>query len=118
MNESDLDDFFSARIRGRTPADGLHAARQSLESLLRSRALRSCHFSRRREIGPYLVDYVCSQHSLILELHPGSGQSGHGGDTSRTAFLQGLGYTVLLIPAGELAQRPGRVLKRIRRVVG
>jgi very-short-patch-repair endonuclease len=59
------------------------------------------------------VDYVCSRHSLILELHPGSGP----GDASRTAFLQGLGYTVLQISAGELAQRPGRVLKRIRRAI-
>jgi very-short-patch-repair endonuclease len=111
MDEPDLDDFFSARARAHTQAGRLHAARQSLESLLRSRALRSCHFSRRREIGPYLVDYVCSQHSLILELHSGA----QGADASRTAFLRGLGYTVLEIPAGELAQRPGRVLKRIRK---
>jgi very-short-patch-repair endonuclease len=114
MDEPDLHDFFSARARGRTRTDGLHAARQSLESLLRSRALRSCHFSRRREIGPYLVDYVCSRHSLILELHAGGGP----GDAARIAFLQGLGYTVLQISAAELAQRPGRVLKRIRKAVG
>jgi Uncharacterized protein conserved in bacteria len=113
MSETDLDDFFSARARSGVRNDGL--ARQALESLLRSRALRTHHFARQREIGPYVLDYVCSEFSLILELQA---HGAHASDAARTAFLQGLGYTVLQISAGEILRRPHSVTKRIRRALG
>jgi very-short-patch-repair endonuclease len=116
MSESDLNDFFSARARGGARIDGL--TRQAFESLLRSRALRSHHFGRQREIGPYVVDYVCSEYSLILELRGAHSSDTPTSDATRTAFLSGLGYTVLRIPASEVLRRPASVVKRIRRALG
>jgi very-short-patch-repair endonuclease len=114
MDEPKLDDFFSPRPRARTRLDALSAARQALEGVLRSRTLRPYHFSRRREIGPYVVDYVCCEHSLILELQaPGPAR-----DAARISFLLGLGYTVLQVSEQEITRHPRRVLERIRTAVG
>jgi very-short-patch-repair endonuclease len=113
-DEPELDDFFSCRPRGRAQLDALHVAHRALEGVLRSRTLRPYQFSRRREIGPYVVDYVCCEHSLILELQvPGSAR-----DAARSAFLVGLGYTVLQVSEQEVTRHPGRVLERIRTAVG
>jgi len=114
MDDRELDDFFSSRPRGRAQLDALRVAQQALERLLRSRTLRPYQFSRQREIGPYVVDYVCCECSLILDLQaPGSAR-----DAARTAFLLGLGYTVLQISEQEVTRHPRRVLERIRTAMG
>lgn len=83
------------------PADPL------LGELLQSRFLRPHRFVRQCEIGPFVVDYVCPEQSLIVEL-PKDHQE------ARTTFLTAMGYKVIHVSAHELRSRPHTVVVRVR----
>lgn len=64
---------------------------------LRAHRLMGLGFRRQVPIGPYIVDFACSSHRLIVELdgsqHAQAEQAEH--DAARTAFLQANGWTIL-----------------------
>jgi very-short-patch-repair endonuclease len=63
---------------------------------LRAHRLMGMGFRRQVPIGPYIPDFVCSAHSLIVEVDG----SQHGlpeqadSDQKRTAYLQSRGWTI------------------------
>ena len=65
--------------------------------LLRDRRFGGFKFRRQQPIGPYVVDFVCFDKRLIVELDG----SQHGGDEAmiydarRTAFLESQGFRVV-----------------------
>ena len=69
-------------------------AEQLLWHHLRSRRLQGWKFRRQHEIGAYIVDFVCPDAGLIVELDGGQ----HGDqliyDERRTCELQAMGYRV------------------------
>ena len=89
------------RAAAAPPAD------QLLDQLLQSRPLRPHRFARHCEIGPFVVDYVCCERSLVVELEKERIEA-------RTAFLTAMGYTVVHISARELRLRPRSVVARVR----
>lgn len=111
----------SAKERsGRPPShDGSRdaAAEQALADLLSSRELRAYALSRNREVGPFSIEYLFPERSLIVELTPtllaaeplpGSRQE------ARRKFLNDMGYRVLGISCQELLRQPQRVLAKLR----
>ena len=84
---------------------GLNRARQLRKSwtdaelrlwqLLRNRSLGKNKFRRQHPIGPYVVDFVCLEQKLVIEVDGSQhvGQAEH--DTKRTAYLKTLGFRVV-----------------------
>jgi very-short-patch-repair endonuclease len=106
-------------IKGRVsnkewPRDLLAAAEQALADLLASRELRTHALSRQCEIGPFLVDYVFPQRSLIVELLPAAELQAGSRYRSRTKFLTDMGYVVHGVSPHELLRQPQRVLEKLR----
>lgn len=60
---------------------------------VRDRRLSGFKFRRQASVGPFVVDFLCVQASLIVELD--GGQHGGADDQRRTAFLEREGFRVL-----------------------
>ena len=69
-------------------------AERKLWSVLRNRQLAGAKFRRQQPIGPFIADFVCQEHRLIVEANGGQ-HAGNMADDRRTAFLQSSGYRVL-----------------------
>jgi len=61
---------------------------------LRNRRLNGYKFARQVPLGPYIVDFVCREKSLIIELD-GSQHADSTHDRVRTQWLNANGYSVL-----------------------
>lgn len=61
---------------------------------LRSRRFENYKFRRQVPIGKYVVDFVCQDRKLIIELD-GSQHEGSSYDQQRDEWLQSVGYNVL-----------------------
>ena len=51
-------------------------------------------FVRQEAIGPFIVDFVCRERNLIIEVDGGQ-HSDNASDRSRDSYLSGEGYRVL-----------------------
>jgi very-short-patch-repair endonuclease len=71
-------------------------AEKRLWGYLRNRALMNCKFVRQWPIGPYIVDFLCRQRHLIVEVdgetHSTAAELKY--DQRRTEFLNAAGYRV------------------------
>ena len=70
-------------------------AEQVLWRHLRMRQIGGCKFRRQRPIGRYIVDFVCLERKLIVELDGGQHAEQQHYDRSRDRWLNGQGYEVL-----------------------
>ena len=70
-------------------------AEQLLWRHLRMRQLGGYKFRRQRPIGPYIVDFVCLERKLIVELDGGQHAARRYYDKSRDSWLNGQAFEVL-----------------------
>ena len=70
-------------------------AERVLWSQLREKQLGGKRFRRQRPIGKYIVDFVCLENHLIVELDGGQHQESNAYDTARTFELNSLGFSVI-----------------------
>ena len=72
---------------------------EKMWQLLRNRRYKNLCFNRQRPIGNYIVDFVCREKKLIIELDGGQHNQDKNiaCDEERTQYLESLGYTVLRI---------------------
>jgi very-short-patch-repair endonuclease len=70
-------------------------AEQRLWYYLRNRHLTGKKFRRQHEIDRYIVDFVCPEASLIVELDGGQHAEMMAADADRTRRLEAMGYRVL-----------------------
>ena len=84
----------SLRRRARDLRNGATDAERHLWRHLRGRQLEGFRFRRQVPIGGYVVDFVCPQARLIVELDGGQHLEQIAYDERRTAVLIGLGYRV------------------------
>ena len=85
------------RSNARKMRKALTDAELKLWNELRAHRLMGLAFRRQMPIAGYIVDFACPQHRLIVEVD-GSQHAGAAtaeADTSRTARLQALGWTIL-----------------------
>ena len=79
-----------ARCQRRQQTD----AERKLWALLRDRRLSQTKWRRQRPMGPYIVDFICLEHRLIVECD-GSQHVENERDAIRDAWLASQGYRVL-----------------------
>jgi very-short-patch-repair endonuclease len=70
-------------------------AERKLWSRLRDRRLLGAKFRRQYPIGPFITDFCCPEHRLIVELDGGQHATRAEADRQRTAYLQQQAYRVL-----------------------
>jgi ATP-dependent DNA helicase RecQ len=68
---------------------------QKLWSHLRNRRLAGLKFRRQHPIGPFVVDFYCDDHRLILEIDGPSHEGRAEEDLRRQQWLLGQGFFVL-----------------------
>jgi len=61
---------------------------------LRSRSILGFKFVRQEPVGPYIVDFICRERRLIIEVDGGQ-HSDSSKDLARDRWLAGRGYRVL-----------------------
>jgi very-short-patch-repair endonuclease len=85
----------------RTPTD----AEAALWRILRDRRLATLKFRRQAPIPPYIADFVCFAHRLIVEAD-GSQHAESARDAKRDAFLESQGFQVLRFWNADILARP------------
>ena len=85
---------------------------------LRDRRLQGFKFRRQRQIGKFIVDFVCLECKLVLEIDGGQHAEATKYDESRTAFLESLGYRVIRFWNNDVLANTDGVLEEILRVLG
>jgi very-short-patch-repair endonuclease len=86
-----------------------------LGKLLQSRSLAPAVFQRRAALGPFVVDYVCMDRALVIELDDaGPSTPGASRVDARARFLNQLGYRVLKFRRVEVLEAPAQVIAKVR----
>ena len=79
--------------RARLLRCGSTDAEKALWTHLRSRQLDGAKFRRQVEIDGYVVDFLCANHRLIIEVD--GGQHTPERDAQRTAYLESQGFRII-----------------------
>ena len=107
------------KSRGR--ARGLRRRQTDCERVLwrqlRDRQLHQVKFRRQHPIGPYIVDFCCPAHRLVVELDGGHHVAQIRADERRTAFLMQRGYRVLRFWDHDVLANRDSVLQAIELAV-
>jgi very-short-patch-repair endonuclease len=90
-----------ARQMRRDPTE----AERRMWRILRDRRLGSLKFRRQEPIGPYIVDFVCFERKLIIELD-GSQHAENAHDAQRDTWFTSRGFTVLRFWNSEVLDNP------------
>jgi 2-isopropylmalate synthase len=79
-----------ARAMRRTPTE----AERKLWHALRDRRMQHVKFRRQAPVGPYVADFLCTEHRLIVEAD-GGGHAENARDAARDVWFARNGYKVL-----------------------
>ncbi len=88
-------------------------AEKHLWNRIRRRQLNTQKFRRQSPVGPYVADFLCADHRLIVELD--GGQHDAATDVRRTALLEAQGYRVLRFSNHDVLTNTDGVLETIAR---
>ncbi len=83
-----------------------------LWAALRNRQLEGRKFRRQATIGPFIVDFLCVEAALVIELD--GGQHDEEADRSRTAFLEARGLSVMRFWNHEVIENFDGVIEAVR----
>ena len=86
---------------------------------LRGRQLEGFKFRRQERIGSYIVDFICFDKKIVVEIDGGQHNEDHGRkrDKVRTDWLRNEGYRVLRFWNNEVIGNLDGVLEKIREVL-
>lgn len=99
--------------RARYLRSNLTEAEQKLWHHIRRRQIFGYKFRRQRPIGPYIVDFICLERKLIIEVDGGQHQMQSERDNRRTQWLEAEGYQVLRFWNNEVQSNTDSVLMQI-----
>jgi very-short-patch-repair endonuclease len=77
---------------------------QQLWARLRNRNVGGWKWKRQVPRGNYIVDFLCAEASLVVELDGGVHLGSVAYDERRTGFLESIGLTVLRFPNREVTE--------------
>lgn len=83
------------KARARTLRKNPTEAERALWQRIRLRQLEGQKFRRQQPLGRYIVDFVCFEKKLIVELDGGQHAARVLSDAERTAWLEQQGFRVL-----------------------
>jgi len=98
-----------ARDLRKQPSD----AENRLWYRLRRKSLSGYRFRRQSPIGNYIVDFVCPDVALIVELDGGQHADQQKYDEARTRWLESQGYRVLRFWNNDVLSNTDAVLEQI-----
>ena len=88
-------------------------AERRLWSRLRARALDGWKFRRQHPVGPYVLDFVCEDARLAIEIDGGQHADRSEQDQDRTVALERHGYRVIRFWNNEVLDQTDAVLETI-----
>jgi very-short-patch-repair endonuclease len=106
-----------AKSRARSMRRALTDAERKLWYALRDRRMQSIKFRRQAPVGPYIADFLCIEHWLIVEAD-GSQHAESVRDTTRDSWLTRNGYRVLRFWNHEILTAQESVLATIAAACG
>ena len=80
---------------------------------LRNRELGGWKFRRQYPVGPFIVDFICVEKNVVIEVDGGQHAENEELDTQRSAYLNKMGYRVLRFWNNEVLQETEAVLEAI-----
>jgi very-short-patch-repair endonuclease len=86
--------------------------------LLRARQILPHKFRRQHPLGAYIVDFVCIEKMLIIEVDGGQHMDEAEYDARRTAVLEQAGYRIIRFWDNDVLLRPQSVLESIYAALG
>ena len=111
------DILVSAKPRARAMRAEPTDAERKLWYALRDRRMQSLKFRRQAPVGPYIVDFLCVAHRLVIEAD-GSHHAENSRDVARDAWFVGQGYRVLRFSNGDILTARESVLATIATTCG
>lgn len=101
------------RDRARRLRKDMTDAERRLWSKIRRRQVHSCQFRRQFPLGKFIVDFVCLEHRLIVEVDGGQHTEQAGYDEKRSAWLQQQGFRVIRFWNNEVMNNLDTVVEAI-----
>jgi very-short-patch-repair endonuclease len=80
---------------------------------LRNRELGGWKFRRQYPVGPFIVDFICLEKNVVIEVDGGQHDENKELDLQRSAYLNRMGYRVLRFWNNEVLQETEAVLSSI-----
>lgn len=84
---------------------------------VRGRGLGGWKFRRQVPVGPFIVDFLCIDAGLIIEIDGPSHDERLAYDSARTDYLNRCGYHVLRISNRDVLQDIDAALSNVRRIL-
>jgi very-short-patch-repair endonuclease len=88
-------------------------AERRLWRYLRNRELGGWKFRRQYPVGPFIVDFICLEKNIVIEVDGGQHDENKELDLQRSAYLNRMGYQVLRFWNNEVLQETEAVLSSI-----
>ena len=90
-----------------------------LWSLLRNRQLYNLKFKRQFPIGDYIVDFVCEEKKLVIEIDGGQHNEDENiiKDLERTKFIESKGYVVVRFWNNEINKNIAGVYEKLVEII-
>ena len=90
-----------------------------LWNLLKNRQFHNLKFKRQQPIGDYIVDFICKEAKVIIEIDGGQHNISKNieYDKTRTDFLNSLGYKVIRFWNNEIYEDIDGVLLRLKQEI-
>lgn len=98
---------FAKRLRS-----NMTDAERKLWRHFRAHRFQQVKFRRQQPLGPYIVDFICFERKLVIEIDGGQHLESER-DAQRDAWLHGHGYTVLRFWNNEVMGETEAVLERV-----
>jgi very-short-patch-repair endonuclease len=84
---------------------------------LRRRQVKGCKFRRQHPLGAFILDFVCLERKIVIELDGGQHLDAVAYDNKRTRFLEQAGFVVLRFWNNEVFENIEGVMAVILRTV-
>ena len=87
----------NSTVKARELRNNMTPQEKKLWNILRKRNIRNLKFRRQYPIGDYIVDFICNEKKLIIEVDGGQHNEASSieYDSKRTEFLNSKGYVVI-----------------------
>ena len=114
---SRLRERVGVRADAKAKARELRGQMTEAESLLwlqlKGRRFQGFKFRRQRPLGPYILDFVCLEAGLVIEIDGGQHSAQQTYDQARTALIETQGLTVIRFWNHEVMNETPAVLEKI-----
>lgn len=106
-----------SKAKARELRKNMTDAERALWRHLRLRQLGGCKFRRQQLIGQYIVDFVCFEKGLIIEVDGGQHTEQISYDLKRSQWLEKQGYRLLRFWDNEVLKNTEAVVEAIMKTL-